>query len=117
MRTEGTKFITYVQNNSGGYYLRNEDVQHYVIIEGFDLWQIEAMANKIFADYSEYCKCCGERWSTWKGERDMTDKPIISGYVVGEEFSDEYWCRDKKAIIYYLNGTKEIVDLIINKGE
>ena len=49
MRTKGTKFLTYHQNNSGGYYLIDDNVKHYVIIEGYDLWQIEAMANSILS--------------------------------------------------------------------
>ena len=40
MRTIGTKFVTFYQNNSGGYYLIDDNVKHYVIIEGYDLWQI-----------------------------------------------------------------------------
>ena len=36
MRTKGTKFLTFYQNNSGGYYLIDDNVKHYVIIEGYD---------------------------------------------------------------------------------
>lgn len=115
MRTEGTKFVTYHQNNSGGYYILNEDVQHYVIIEGFDLWQIEAMANRVFADHSQYCKCCGERWHTWIHENNMKNEPMIYEYTIEQfkkgEVADK-WYRGDRAIIYYLNGIREIVDLM-----
>ena len=63
MRTKGTKFLTFYQNNSGGYYLIDDNVKHYVIIEGYDMWQIEAKANSILSDYREYCfyvvECAG----------------------------------------------------------
>lgn len=108
-----TKFYTFHQNNSGGYYILDENVQHYVIIEGYDLWQIESFARKIFEDYRDYCPCCGQRWDdSWMDEDDMTDEPKIYGKDV-----HEYKNNGCKAIIYYLDGRKEIVDLGTDKGE
>ena len=75
-----TKFVTVRQNNSGGYWYQNEDVDVYVIIEGYDLWQIQAKAMEVFADYRSYCPCCGQRWEdNWIDEDDMNDDPIIYG--------------------------------------
>lgn len=105
-----TKFYTFRQNNSGGYCILDENVQHYVIIEGYDLWQIEAKAHKVFENYREYCPCCGERWDDWIREYNMTDEPMIYGKSVYE-----YMNNGCKAIIYYLDGRKEIVDLTKKK--
>lgn len=107
MRTKGTKFLTYHQNNSGGYYLIDDNVKHYVIIEGYDLWQIEAMANSILSDYREYCSCCGRRWSSYFDDEDLTEEPMICNKSVYEYVS--YW--SEQAIIYYLDGTIEVVDI------
>lgn len=107
MRTKGTKFLTYHQNNSGGYYMIDDNVKHYVIIEGYDLWQIEAFANKILEDYRNYCPCCGERWSSYFDETNLTDDPMIYGESVYDYKS--FWTE--QAIIYYLDGTKEIVTI------
>lgn len=101
-----TKFVTYHQNNSGGYFCQNEDVDMYVIIEGYDLWQIQSKAREIFESYREYCECCGERWDdNCKYEDDMTDEPMIYNKSVYSYTS--WFCGN--AIIYYLDGTKEVV--------
>ena len=106
MRTKGTKFLTFYQNNSGGYYLIDDNVKHYVIIEGYDIWQVEAKANSILADYREYCSCCGMRWSSYFDDEDLTDEPEIYWRSVYE-----YKSCEEEAIIYYLDGTKEVVNL------
>lgn len=105
-----TKFVTFRQNNSGGYFYQNENVDVYVIIEGYDLWQIKAKAIGMFAYYSEYCECCGERWSTRIYESDMEDEPMIYDKSV-YEYKCSAWL-DGKAIIYYIDGRKEIVNLV-----
>lgn len=33
-------YITFSQNNSGGYFIKNEDVDEYVIIEGYGMMTI-----------------------------------------------------------------------------
>lgn len=105
------KFVTFRQNNSGGYFYQNDEVDVYVIIEGYDLWQIEAKARKVFEDYRDYCPCCGQRWNdSWIDEDDMTDEPMIYGKSVYSYKSGGY-----KVIIYYLDGRKEIVDLTKKK--
>ena len=107
MRTKGTKFLTYHQNNSGGYYLIDDNVKHYVIIEGYDMWQIEAKANSVLSDYREYCSCCGRRWSSYFDDEDLTEEPMIYNKSVYEYVS--HW--SEQAIIYYLDGTREVVDI------
>lgn len=108
-----TKFITFRQNNSGGYLHHNEDVDVFVIIEGEDLWQIQSKAREVFYGYRDYCSCCGQRWSdSWVDEDDMTDKPMIYDKDV-YDYKGEPWFdgEDGKAIIYYLDGTKEVVSI------
>lgn len=108
-----TKFVTLIQNNSGGYYILNEDVQHYVIIEVLDFWQFEYKANNILENYRAYCECCGDRWDDDIIRiDDMTDEPMI--YDVN---AFEFRSKGEKAIIYYLNGKKEIIDLTDGKVE
>ena len=103
-----TGFVTFNQNNSGGFFYQNEDVDVFVIIEGHDLWQIQSKASEVFSDYRDYCPCCGERWNDdWLDERDIKDEPMIYGQSV---YDYENWF-EAKAIIYYLNGTKEIITI------
>lgn len=104
-----TKFVTFRQNNSGGYFHQNDDVDVYVIIEGYDLWQIQSKAREVFHEYRDYCSCCGERWNdNWVYEEDMKHQPMIYNTSVYEYDS---WFGGK-AIIYYLDGRKEFVNLL-----
>ena len=103
-------FVTFAQNNSGGYFIQNEDVDVFVIIEGDSLRDILDRANDIFRDYSEYCRCCGKRWDDYYiSKDDLDEEPKIYGKSV-YEFTDSYY-EGCKAIIYRKNGTKEEVEM------
>lgn len=102
-------FITFRQNNSGGYYIENDDVAAYVIVEGNNVKEILDKANKIFKDYREYCPCCGERWQNRKTEYDLTNEPMI--YSCSAYKYKAGWLEGKRAVIYKIDGTKEFIDL------
>ena len=101
-----TKFFTYNQNNSGGYYVENDThgVCEVVIIEAKDkddAWsKLEAIGGKVDGFWN-YCGCCGERWSSWMDESDGTEVPMIYGEPV--EDSKKSMFRHK-CFVHYLNG-------------
>ena len=101
-------YCTFDQNNSGGYFIRNEDVDMFVIIEADTLDEVKKKANLIFEDYSEYCECCGERWDTDVRPRDLTDEPMVYGEPA-REFKSNFW--NGNIIIYYKNGKREIIPI------
>lgn len=105
-------FYTFVQNNSGGYYIQNEDVGAFVIIEGNDCRHITERAKDIFEDYSEYCSCCGERWEFWMldDDEDLDKIPMIYEHKANEY--KEKWYKGDKIIIHYLDGTKECLTIM-----
>lgn len=98
-------FVTFVQNNSGGYYMQNEDVDTYVIIEGSSLEEILNKADSVFKHYREYCPCCGERWDDYRKDESYLDE---SPMIYGESVYDFHGFG--RAIIYRVDGTKEVVD-------
>lgn len=102
-----TKFYTEGQNNSGGYFIDNEDVGHYVIIEAENAEQAEKKLNEIVEGYSEYCDCCGERWNAYWTADSGTTEPTIYGEPVAEYHS--MW--GGHAVIYYYDGTKKRIKL------
>lgn len=60
-------FFTYVQNNSGGDFVTNDSVAHYVIIEAVNAAQANEIAETIGiyfngCDAGIDCYCCGDRW-------------------------------------------------------
>jgi len=105
-----SKFYTYRQNNSGGYFV---GPALYVIVEA----NSSNVAMAIAEDHGVYfngcetgqdCNCCGDRWSSWADEY---DQPKIYGEKVEEALkSDPYPNREEfqdkpTAIVIYLNGT------------
>ena len=55
------KFYTIDQNNSGGYYIKNEYVDYYVSVQASSVEEAEKFLENIVEDYSDYCACCGTR--------------------------------------------------------
>ena len=109
-------FYTLVQNNSGGFYLKDKNVDEYVIIEAENLMQFNSIANKILEDYQYFCPCCGLRWEEELVEEEDGEKePMIYEEPV-EQFED-FLSENSKAIIYYLNGEKKIFNLSTRQYE
>lgn len=111
-----TKFFTFNQNNSGGYYIQNDDVDAFVIIEALDAENVIDKSYDIFENYQEYCSCCGRRWSDYIDDSDGKDEPMIFGKKI-EELNENFWCRKNKVIIYYFDNTKSIYNLETKEWE
>ncbi|MGL4850888.1 MAG: DUF7296 family protein [Clostridium sp.] len=95
-------FYTYNQNNSEGYFIVNDDVAHFIIIEANNEDEANEKMKAIVENYSDFCPCCGERWR----DRCHSKKkyPSIWGKNLYEE--QDYFYRNDEAIIYYLDGKK-----------
>ena len=101
-------FFTVCQNNSGGYFIRNEYVDEFVIVEASTPKEAVYKLNEIVEDYSEYCKCCGERWYYDVDYfNSVSEQPTIYNKPLKEY--EGHW--NTGVIIYYLDGRKEIVKL------
>lgn len=98
-----TKFFTFRQNNSGGYNIINDYVAKYLIIEATNAQEAINKMYDITQDYSEYCSCCGERWSNWVNDEDGTDVPM----VYDEEATKQEPEYGGSVIIYYYDGIKK----------
>lgn len=110
-----TKFYTVNQNNSGGFYIKNENVAEYVIIEAIDVCHAQSRAEKILENYRSYCPCCGPRWNdSWLSEEDGKETPMIYSEPIKDYLS---WVKNAVAIIHYIDGTKEIINLKYKYGE
>jgi hypothetical protein len=103
---EPLRFFTYNQNNSGGSFVVNDRVAHYVIIEAVDADAADRKAEEIGiyfygVENDMDCPCCGDRWSlAWDGD----ESPSIYGEdpeVHGERFAGdgEPYCH-----VYYADG-------------
>jgi len=93
-----SKFYTETQNNSGGYYLINDEVAEHIIIEAFTPDQANSILKDIVADHSEFCKCCGSRWNIYFNDFDGKPEPMIYDSLIKD-------IKKESVIIYYLDGT------------
>ena len=96
-----SKFYEFMQNNSGGYYIENDDVGESIIIEENSERFAIAKMESITENYSEYCTCCGKRWCDYVWETYDDIESIRERELV--------YFR-KGVIIYFLDGTKENID-------
>ena len=107
-----TKFYTFDQNNSGGYFVKDETngICETVIIEANDSKQalsiLEALGDKVDGFWS-YCSCCGERWSMWIDEDDAKDVPSIYDTPI-EDYKKGMF--RESAFVHYLDGTIKKVE-------
>lgn len=106
-RTINTKFFTFSQNNSGGYFIINDDVAAYLIIEAQNADEAKNKMYNITEGYSEYCNCCGQRWPDWIDDEDGTEQPMVYSTIIKEKSPDTIF--SSSTIIYYYDGTKEML--------
>jgi len=110
-----TKFYNFHQNNSGGHFVRNDDVCENVFIEAHSPEEANMLADNfgIYFDgcsTGEDCSCCGDRWyETTEGE----DEPKLYGIPVKKCYVDGSFRT--QCIIHYLNGTKEKINFKTSK--
>lgn len=102
------KFYEYMQNNSGGYYVKGPML---LIIEADSAVEADMIAEEngayFYGVHKGYdCKCCGDRWGTFWGT--PTDVPMYYNRVIPPEYGDEgtigkdddlaYWAIDYKIV-------------------
>ena len=104
-KLEPLKWFHFSQNNSGGYFIRNEDVAEDVYVQAVDAKQATAFAEMIFEDYSEFCECCGPRWTTdYIRDEDGYDVPTKYDEPVDEIVVDHF---NKEARLQHFDGRVE----------
>lgn len=97
------KWYTMSQNNSGGYFIRNDEVRDTVIIQATSPEDAQSRADRITCGNDSYCECCGERWYTWFSSTDGKEVPSLYGTPI-DELDREAFRYD--AVLYYFDGTK-----------
>lgn len=107
-----SKFYHYNQNNSGGIFIDNDSVCEDVIIQARSAEEANSIAETIgiyFDGCSKGidCNCCGDRWNKQYDEDGVTEIPMIYDTSVYEMRKRMF---NDKCYIYYLDGTKEIVN-------
>jgi hypothetical protein len=78
------KWFTFRQNNSGGKFIINDNVDVFVIIQAHNATEANELAQRVGiyfngVDDGYDCECCGDRWSTMWDDDKGTDEPEIYG--------------------------------------
>jgi hypothetical protein len=81
------KWFTFRQNNSGGSFTVNNDVDTNVIVQAHNADEANELAQRVGIYFSGVadgidCECCGDRWSTIWSNDEGTDVPSIYGHPV-----------------------------------
>ena len=98
------KWFHFDQNNSGGYFIVNDTVAEDVYIQAENAEQATVRAEAILEPYSEYCHCCGERWSYYIGDDDGYDVPTKYATPITNVRASTY---HKQARLHHDDGTVE----------
>lgn len=101
------KFYVFVQNNSGGSLVMDDNVRGTVIFQAENGTEAVHRFKKLIDSdrcYRRYCPCCGERWS------DCPDA-VYQSIDVPEEKREAFDKESKgSAVVYYVDGRKQIID-------
>lgn len=105
-------FVTLIQNNSGGYFIDDEEkgICEYIIIEVDNdnefINKLNIIANSINGFY-DYCTCCGKRWYIDEDSIEFNNEPLIDDENVYHVKKSSF---RKKCFIHFKNGNIEKVD-------
>ena len=105
-------FYTFNQNNSGGVFHRNDNVDELVVIEANSATQANDIAQEIgiyFDGAGDCLECCGHRWQS-VSQLDGTTFPSLYGDPMNERTFIEF---GRTCIFHFLNGRK----LKVSKAE
>lgn len=122
---EGTlKIFMFQQNNSGGIFEVNDKICHILYIEAHSYEEAREKATNMGVyfdgcDIGLDCSCCGDRWSDYADEIDLTKLSNtynrkfekISDYA--QYISDKYSWTTPDARIFYYDGT--VTEIFTNK--
>ena len=105
MPAQALLWFHFRQNNSGGHFIVDEMVSEDVLIQARNATEAVTRADSIFESRSDFCACCGERWSTSFVDDD-DGNPVPSIYGEPIDTMEPGWFR-KEARLHYFDGRVE----------
>ena len=87
MEVAKLQWFTFHQNNSGGRWVVDNDVDAYVIVQAHNADEANQLAQRIGIYFNGVedgtdCECCGDRWSSIYNTEDGTDVPMVYSDLV-----------------------------------
>lgn len=96
-----SKFFTFSQNNSGGYYVQDDTVDHLVVVEADNADDADSRASKKGVFSYHYCDCCGPRFC---GQYDKA-----RGFRSVKAAVASHWKQSPGVVVHYKDGRVEKV--------
>ena len=102
-------FYTFGRNNSGGSFVRDNDVSHWVIVEADSPNEANEIAESIGIYFNGVeddrdCECCGDRWSALWDDEQGKNEPMVYDTPVAD-YNDSFTpVGEVYAIVYYKGG-------------
>jgi len=110
-----SKFFTYNQNNSGGFFVFDKDrgIGEHVIIEALDANDADARAESIGLYFDGVgaemdCECCGDRWCSQYEEG--SDEPLVFGQSPEDFKNSGSFYKNRTVAFHYLDGSVKCYD-------
>ena len=117
-----TYWYKFRQNNSGGNFIVDDKVCHFLYIETNNFSKAVSIAENLGCYWNGVekgidCPCCGDRWSKWDNQPiDFDDNNSKSIEEYAQKMSNKYGWTYPDARIYYKNGdVKEIFSNMVSK--
>lgn len=95
------KWYHFDQNNSGGFFVMNDDVGEHVFIQASDEESAMHKFSLLDNQGDNWCECCGQRWYGC----DEQNEPSIYGKPLTEGFSCYTFAG--YVVLHYANGDIE----------
>lgn len=97
------KWFHFPQNNSGGYFIEDDEVGEDVYIQAPTAEVAIKKAEELFEYKSDFCDCCGERWYYDVEDDDGTEIPK----KYGEPLENHKFWFGKTAMLHHADGKVE----------
>lgn len=88
------------QNNSGGHFIINGDVDRWVAVEGVDEDDVRNRFFDIIGPHTDFCSCCGFRWNGIDFKKWVDD-----GVFTFDDFCDAD--DDVNCVLHLVDGKKK----------
>jgi hypothetical protein len=100
------KFYPFRQNNSGGYYVIDEEngISEFISIQAKDYKDSVRILQEISEkndEFFDYCPCCGERWDTCNFDFDGDLEPMYYDEKLYDNYKGD--CQ-RTAYVHYYDG-------------
>ena len=90
------------QNNSGGHFIIDEDVNQSVIVESKDRESAEEKMEDLLKGKHAMCECCGPRWEMYPWEE--IDSDHLELIKLKEVVEDKY---EANCVVHFIDGEKK----------